>query len=83
LPEEPERELLPQEDGTVTESEECIPQRLMPVADLLGEGKENDEIAETLGYSKHTIENYISELKELLGAHGRTDLAFKCMKLRS
>ncbi|MFN8615711.1 MAG: helix-turn-helix transcriptional regulator [Dehalococcoidia bacterium] len=67
----------------MTESEELIPQRLAPVARLLGEGKENDEIAKTLGYSQHTIENYISELKELLGARGRTDLAFKCMKLRS
>lgn len=67
----------------MTEFEGAIPQRLMPVARLLAQGKENDEIAETLGYSKHTIENYISELKDLLGAHGRTDLAFKCMKLRS
>lgn len=67
----------------MTESEDRIPQRLLSVVGLLGEGKENDEIAKTLGYSQHTIENYISELKELLGAHGRTDLAFKCMKLRS
>lgn len=67
----------------MTESEDRILQRLLPLVGLLGEGKENDEIAKTLGYSQHTIENYVSELKNLLGARGRTDLAFKCLKLRS
>ncbi len=65
----------------MNEAEESIPDRLLPLARLLGAGLENDEIAGELGLAQHTVENYVSELRELLGARGRTDLAFKCMRL--
>lgn len=60
-----------------------IPSRLMPVARLVGQGKENDEIARALNLAPHTIENYVSELKDILEAHGRVDLAFKCIGIDS
>jgi DNA-binding NarL/FixJ family response regulator len=53
------------------------------VALLLADGKTNEEIAESLVVAKHTAENYVSDLKELIGARDRVDLAFKCMRLRS
>lgn len=56
---------------------------LREVALLLADGKTNDEVAEALVIAKHTAENYVSELKELLGARDRVDLAFKCVELRS
>lgn len=56
---------------------------LREVALLLADGKTNDEIAESMVVAKHTAENYVSELKECLGARDRVDLVFKCMDLRS
>lgn len=56
---------------------------LREVALLLAQGKTNEEIAESLVVAKHTAENYVSDLKELIGARDRVDLVFECMKLRS
>ena len=52
-----------------------IPPRLRPLIPLLGEGRTNDEIAAALSLSKHTVENYVSDLMHLTGARDRTQLA--------
>lgn len=51
-----------------------IPARLRRIIPILGEMKSNDEIAVELGLSKHTVENYVSELMQLTGVHDRTHL---------
>ncbi|MGH2608522.1 MAG: response regulator transcription factor [Tepidiformaceae bacterium] len=54
-----------------------LPARLQPLLPLLANGKTNQEIAEALGYAVHTIEVYVSEIKDLVGARDRVDLALQ------
>lgn len=64
-------------------AEPVISRHLRDVAVLLAEGKDNEEIADSLVISKHAAEKYVSELKRELGARNRVDLAFKCKELGS
>ena len=52
-----------------------ISARLRPLIPLIGEGRSNEEIADELSLSKHTVENYVSELIHRTGARDRTQLA--------
>ncbi len=54
---------------------EHVPGRLRRVAPLVSEGRTNEEIAGELQLSKHTVENYVSELMHLTGVRNRTQLA--------
>ncbi|MEO8539032.1 MAG: helix-turn-helix transcriptional regulator [bacterium] len=60
-----------------------LPAHLREVARLLADGRTNDEIAESLVITRHTAEKYVSELKQLLEARDRVELAFKCKELGS
>lgn len=60
-----------------------IPRRLREVAKLLGHGKTNQDIAEALAVTLHTVEKYVSELKQALDAKDRVQLAFMCQELGS
>jgi DNA-binding NarL/FixJ family response regulator len=60
-----------------------IPPRLRAVGKLLAKGRNNEEIATALDVQLHTAENYVSELKELLGARDRVELVKKCEEMRS
>jgi DNA-binding NarL/FixJ family response regulator len=53
---------------------EHIPGRLRRIVPLLGDLKTNDEIAAELSLSRHTVENYVSELMHLIGARDRLQL---------
>lgn len=56
---------------------------LREVARRLARGQTNRQMAEAMFVTQHTIEKYVSELKRLLGARDRVDLAFKSRKLGS
>lgn len=58
-----------------------IPRRLRPVLPLLAVGASNDEIADALALSRHTVENYVSELKERIGARDRVHLVLAIREL--
>jgi hypothetical protein len=47
----------------------------------LSRGLSNAEIAAELGYELHTIENYVSELRELLGVPDRPRLMLRLLQL--
>lgn len=48
---------------------------------LLAEGKNNGELADALSIEKHSIENYVSELKAVLEARDRIALVDACRAL--
>lgn len=60
-----------------------MPRHLRQVALMLAEGKTNEDIAEAMTVTVHTIENAVWELKKEFGARDRVDLVLKCQKLRS
>ena len=60
-----------------------IPPRLHVVGQLLAEGKNNQEIADSLTVTLHTAEKYVSDLKKTLQARDRVDLVKKCEQLGS
>ena len=60
-----------------------LPPHLRDVAQLLAEGKSNQEIAQSLVISLHTSEKYVSELKRLARARDRVELVLMCQKLGS
>ncbi len=55
-----------------------LPKHLAEVGRMLAEGKTNHNIAQELVVALHTAEKYVSELKQLMGAHDRVNLAFRC-----
>lgn len=59
-----------------------LPSRLKPVAKLLAEGKDNSTIATELSYTKHTVEVYVSQIKEHVGARDRVDLVLGARRWR-
>lgn len=60
---------------------EAVPGRLRSLVPLLARGLNNDELADGLSFTKHTIENYVSELKDLLGVRDRVALVDTCRGL--
>lgn len=65
------------------EMETHLPPHLREVARMLAERKFNSEIARELSVTPHTAEKYVSELKQLLGARDRAELAAMCEQLGS
>lgn len=53
---------------------EHVPRRLRRVIPLLADLKTNEEIADELCLSRHTVENYVSDLMHLTGVHDRIHL---------
>jgi DNA-binding NarL/FixJ family response regulator len=49
----------------------------MKLAGPISRGLSNAEISNELGYEIHTIENYVSELRELLGVPDRPRLMLR------
>lgn len=76
-------EFGPQEDGTCERTLRGDPVTSDAGGPARGPGKENDEIARALNLAPHTVENYVSELEDILEALGRVDLAFKCIGIDS
>jgi DNA-binding NarL/FixJ family response regulator len=58
-----------------------IPPRLRPIARELANGLENHEIADKCGLAKHTVEDYVHQLKEHFGEPNRVKLAMRCAQL--
>jgi DNA-binding NarL/FixJ family response regulator len=58
-----------------------IPPRLRPIASGLAEGLENHEIAERCALAKHTVEEYVHQLKERLGEPNRGRLILRCREM--
>jgi DNA-binding NarL/FixJ family response regulator len=56
---------------------EALPDRLFRLVPLLAAGKPNDEIACEAVLTLHTVEVYVSQLKELVGARDRVDLVLR------
>jgi DNA-binding NarL/FixJ family response regulator len=56
---------------------ESLPERLLRLVPLLAAGKPNDEIACEAVLTLHTVEVYVSQLKELVGARDRVDLVLQ------
>lgn len=52
--------------------------RLRQVAELIGEGLSNDEIARTLGLSADTVKKHVSRTLKTAGVRNRTELAVRC-----
>ncbi len=67
--------------GTESNEGGVVPHRLLPVARLLAEGLDNAEIAERRKLAKHTVEEYVHQLKELLGEPNRVKLAMRCKEI--
>ncbi len=56
---------------------------LREVARMLADRKFNPEIARELSVTRHTVEKCVSELKQVLGASDRAELAEMCENLGS
>lgn len=52
--------------------------RLRQVAELIGDGLSNDEIARTLGLSADTVKKHVSRTLRTTGVRNRTELAVRC-----
>jgi len=52
--------------------------RLRQVAELIGDGLSNDEIARTLGLSADTVKKHVSRTLRTAGVRNRTELAVRC-----
>jgi DNA-binding NarL/FixJ family response regulator len=59
----------------------ALPGYLQNLVPLLAEGKTNDEIATSLVLALHTVEGYVSELKQHIGARDRVQLVDICRQL--
>src|SRR5260221_12019970 len=55
-----------------------LPPRLSALVPLLAAGNRNDEIGVLLHLEKHTIEKYVSEIKQAVGARDPVDLVLWC-----
>lgn len=51
-----------------------IPKRLLPVLDLVLQGRRNHQIACQLCLTRHTVENYVSQLLDIFGCASRAEL---------
>jgi DNA-binding NarL/FixJ family response regulator len=72
------------EDGIMNQGESTdLPRHLRLVADLLAEGKNNQEMAEALVLALNTVEKRVTDLKHRLGARDRVFLVDKCRALGS
>ena len=59
----------------------ALPPRLLRIVPFLAGGMDNHEIAEAASLAKHTVEEYVHELKELLGEPNRVKLAMRCREM--
>ena len=57
--------------------EQELPLKLRAVAGLLAQGLANRAIGLELSLAEHTVENYVSEILELLNCMNRTQAALK------
>jgi DNA-binding CsgD family transcriptional regulator len=57
--------------------------RLRQVAELIGDGLSNDEIARTLGLSADTVKKHVSRTLRTAGVRNRTELAVRCRSAAS
>lgn len=51
-------------------------QRELEVCTCIAEGLKNNEIAEKLFISKHTVKTYVSQIMTILNAKNRTHVAY-------
>lgn len=58
-----------------------ITNRQLQVLKLVAQGYTNDEIAETLVITKHTVKAHISSIYETLNASSRVQITIKALKL--
>lgn len=63
--------------------ERLLSQREEDVVQLLSDGMQNREIAQTLNLSEHTIKNYLFRIYDKLGVSSRTELLLYVMNSRS
>ena len=59
----------------------AVPRRLWPIARELAEGLENDEIAERCVLAKHTVADYVHQLKVYLAEPNRGRLILRCREM--
>lgn len=52
------------------------------VLQLICRAHRNHEIADLLGYTTHTIENYVSEILSVTGYRNRSELIILCIATR-
>jgi DNA-binding NarL/FixJ family response regulator len=62
---------------------EDLSPKLRQLVPLLGRGADNLEIASELNLAIHSVENYVSELKQEWGARDRVQLAFWAQEVLS
>ena len=48
---------------------------------LMAEGATNEQMAEEFGYALHTIENYVHDLKDMLGCRDRVALVLTAQRV--
>ena len=65
---------------TGAEALDELPNRLKPIVPLLAEGLTNDQISGVLVLALHTVEGYVSEIKQRVDARDRVDLVIMCQK---
>ncbi len=54
----------------------CLTKRELEVCKYLILGLDNEQIAENLYISKHTVKSYVSSIIDTLGAKNRTEVAY-------
>jgi len=65
----------PRNSALRAELENKLSERKIEVLKLIGQGKTNSEIAETLHITEGTVKNYVSQIFELLGVRDRVQAA--------
>ena len=65
------------DDGVVA----GVPPRLRLLLPLMAEGATNEQMAEEFGYALHTIENYVHDLKDMLGCRDRVALVLTAQRV--
>jgi len=79
------KEILREELGSfAARSVNPVFERLKPedlkIIELIGDGKNNKEIAEAMNYSEGTIKNRVSRILEIIGAKDRTQIVLFALK---
>lgn len=61
----------------------CLTSREREITSLVGEGMKNEEIAQQLLISEHTVRNYLSRVFEKLGLSSRVELALLAQQMKA